>query len=130
VQPQKPVSAASAAKRNAQPAKEAKSGPTPPPPPVLAVNHIAKEPRAPEQVEFSTAGPPAKDPVQSVVQQVTVKKEQSVCSTQTCKGNDNFCGTAVAFLPSPKLAEEEAAKQHKLVFVLHVSGNFEDPGFT
>jgi hypothetical protein len=33
------------------------------------------------------------------------------------------------FCPAPKIAAEEAAKQHKLPFVLHVSGNFEDSGF-
>ena len=36
-------------------------------------------------------------------------------------------GTRVAFLDSPKEAAELAVKQEKLVFVLHVSGNFEDP---
>src|SRR5205823_831827 len=48
----------------------------------------------------------------------------------TCRASGDFCGTAVAFLPSPKLAGEEAAEAGKLLFVLHVSGNFEDPGFT
>ncbi len=40
------------------------------------------------------------------------------------------CGTSVAFVPSPKLAAQRAAEEDKLVFILHVSGNFEDPGFT
>lgn len=39
-------------------------------------------------------------------------------------------GTAVQFVPTPKEAAQLAAKQKKLVFVLHVSGYFEDPGFT
>jgi len=37
---------------------------------------------------------------------------------------------AVAFVASPKIAGELALQQHKLLFVLHLSGNFEDPGFT
>ena len=41
----------------------------------------------------------------------------------------NF-GTAVHFVDSPKLAAKQALKEEKLVFVLHVSGNFEDPRFT
>lgn len=39
-------------------------------------------------------------------------------------------GTAVDFLDSPAEAAKKAAKEQKLVFVLHVSGNFEDPQFT
>ena len=39
-------------------------------------------------------------------------------------------GTAVAFVDSPSEAAKLAAKQEKLVFVLHVSGIFEDPGCT
>lgn len=46
------------------------------------------------------------------------------------KGSGDFLGTAVTFVSSPKVAGIEAFKQHKLLFVLHVSGNFEDPGFT
>jgi hypothetical protein len=38
----------------------------------------------------------------------------------------NF-GTAVHFENSPSLAARKAKKEHKLVFVLHVSGIFEDP---
>jgi hypothetical protein len=39
-------------------------------------------------------------------------------------------GTAVEFATSPIEAATLAAKQKKLVFVLHVSGYFEDPTFT
>jgi hypothetical protein len=39
-------------------------------------------------------------------------------------------GTSVQFEESPKLAAAKAKKEQKLVFVLHVSGNFEDPRFT
>lgn len=42
----------------------------------------------------------------------------------------DFCGTAVSFVATPLIAGQQAAKEHKLLFVLHVSGNFEDPGFT
>jgi len=62
----------------------------------------------------------------SVVQASTAKD----CTTGECKETGDFFGTAVTFRPTPKIAGEEAGKQHKLLFVLHVSGNFEDPGFT
>jgi hypothetical protein len=39
-------------------------------------------------------------------------------------------GTTVEFVDSPKEAAHLAKKDGKLVFVLHVSGNFEDPRFT
>jgi hypothetical protein len=39
-------------------------------------------------------------------------------------------GTTIDFLDSPKEAAVQAKKEGKLVFVLHVSGNFEDPRFT
>ena len=49
------------------------------------------------------------------------KKTEGTCST---------FGTSVEFEDSPSDAARKAKKQEKLVFVLHVSGNFEDPRFT
>jgi len=39
-------------------------------------------------------------------------------------------GTSIAFVESPVAAAKLAAKQKKLVLVLHVSGYFEDPDCT
>jgi hypothetical protein len=39
-------------------------------------------------------------------------------------------GTAVEFVATPREAAEQAKKEQKLVFVLHLSGIFEDPRFT
>ena len=39
-------------------------------------------------------------------------------------------GTSIDFLDTPTEAAKQAKKESKLVFVLHVSGNFEDPRFT
>jgi hypothetical protein len=39
-------------------------------------------------------------------------------------------GTTVEFLCSPDDATRRASEQHKMVFLLHVSGDFDDPGFT
>lgn len=48
-----------------------------------------------------------------------------------CKkcGNKNY-GTSVEWAGSPSDAAKLAKEQQKLVFVLHVSGYFEDPKFT
>ena len=39
-------------------------------------------------------------------------------------------GTSVEFVDTPREAAKKAKQEQKLVFVLHVSGNFEDPRFT
>lgn len=45
--------------------------------------------------------------------------------------DDGAChGTAVQFVDTPSIAARQALKEEKLVFVLHVSGHFEDPGIT
>jgi len=43
---------------------------------------------------------------------------------------EGSCGTSIDFVDSPKEAAVLAKKEQKLVFVLHVSGHFEDPRFT
>jgi hypothetical protein len=55
---------------------------------------------------------------------------QGVCPAN-CQGpaEENF-GTAVEFERNAGEAGRSAEKQHKLLFLLHVSGNFEDAGFT
>ena len=45
-------------------------------------------------------------------------------------GADACFGTKIEFVDTPKEAAALAKKQEKLVFVLHVSGHFEDPRFT
>lgn len=46
-------------------------------------------------------------------------------------GDKDVCfGTKIHFVESPKEAAAQAKKDEKLVFILHVSGNFEDPRFT
>lgn len=39
-------------------------------------------------------------------------------------------GTSVEFVDSPAEAAKKALEEEKLVFVLHVSGNFETPDYT
>jgi hypothetical protein len=47
-------------------------------------------------------------------------------NTPSCQG----FGTSVAFVDSPTKAAALALKEQKLLFVLHVAGNFEDHKFT
>jgi hypothetical protein len=91
----------------------------------------SSDPAPPEKVELPhLEDVAATGPVPPLIQQIKAKEQGQACGTETCNGSGDFFGTAVTFVASPKIAEEEAAKQHKLVFILHVSGNFEDPGFT
>jgi hypothetical protein len=46
------------------------------------------------------------------------------------EGTCETYGTSVEFVATPSEAAALAKKQEKLVFVLHVSGHFEDPRFT
>jgi hypothetical protein len=43
---------------------------------------------------------------------------------------DRSLRTALVWAKSPQQAAEQARREGKLVFLIHVSGNFEDPGFT
>jgi hypothetical protein len=45
------------------------------------------------------------------------------------EARENF-GTAVGFVRNPREAARAAASERKLLFLLHVSGSFEDSGFT
>lgn len=54
------------------------------------------------------------------------EKEDKVCTADTC----GKYGTSVEFVATPSDAARQALKEQKLVFVLHVSGLFEDPKFT
>jgi hypothetical protein len=46
------------------------------------------------------------------------------------QAKDSCHGTSITFEDTPSAAARKAKKEQKLVFVLHVSGHFEDPRFT
>jgi hypothetical protein len=50
-------------------------------------------------------------------------------SNLTCS-REKRVGTGVTFVSSPTTAMREASTQGKLLFLLHVSGNFDDPALT
>ena len=49
--------------------------------------------------------------------------------TESC-GCTKSHGTTVQFFDTPSEAATQAKKEQKLVFVLHISGHFENPEFT
>lgn len=54
--------------------------------------------------------------------------DEAGLSCTTC-GKETY-GTSVRWAGSPSEAAHKAREEEKLVFVLHVSGYFEDPAFT
>jgi hypothetical protein len=60
-------------------------------------------------------------------------KSAAPAAPAKAKAEESDCGsfgTRVDFVDTPSKAARIAKKEEKLVFVLHVSGNFEDPRFT
>jgi len=56
----------------------------------------------------------------------SAQAEKPIAEGATC----GEYGTSVKFYSSPSAAATQAKKDQKLVMVLHVSGNFENPDFT
>jgi hypothetical protein len=54
----------------------------------------------------------------------------AACGVAADKKDDVCFGTTIHFVDTPKEAAAQAKKDEKLVMILHVSGNFEDPRFT
>jgi len=76
-------------------------------------------------------GPPGVGPVAQPVPVKAAKPAQPVKPAATEEGATcGNHGTTIEFLASPKEAARKAVAEQKLVFVLHVSGEFEDPGLT
>jgi hypothetical protein len=59
-----------------------------------------------------------------------VKPVKPVAPPDKTEGTCGSHGTRIDFVDTPSQAAKIAKKEQKLVFVLHVSGNFEDPRFT
>jgi hypothetical protein len=66
--------------------------------------------------------------VLAIVLMATLAAAQDTGKCTTC-GNQSY-GTSIRWAGSPSDAATKAKAEEKLVFVLHVSGHFEDPKFT
>lgn len=58
------------------------------------------------------------------------KADKPAAPAKAEEGTCGSHGTRIDFVDTPQQAAKIAKKEQKLVFVLHVSGNFEDPRFT
>jgi hypothetical protein len=84
----------------------------------LALTHASELGSTP-----AVPGPIARpvQPVRPIKPIAPLEKTEAACGSH---------GTSVEFVDTPAEAAKIAKKEQKLVFVLHVSGNFEDPRFT
>jgi hypothetical protein len=83
----------------------------------VLINHIPQEDEAPPPLP-----PPAPEP-KSV-------KAPPAADTPPAQPAGETYGTQVLFLNNPAVAKETAEREKKLLFVMHISGNFEDSCFT
>jgi hypothetical protein len=87
----------------------------PPPAPRFAAPTFDAEPTPPQEVPAAPAVRPLAHPV------LPAANAAPACSNH---------GTAVTFFENPPDAFRQAARENKLVLMVHLSGNFEDPAFT
>ncbi len=113
----------------ASPPAEARPAPAAPqPPPVVVVPVIVPDlarpaapvPNRPFWLRENTAEEPVQEAGESAARDLG---EQPVGGCKTF-------GTTVRFVKSPTEAMDRARAEDKLVYVLHLSGNLEDEGFT
>jgi hypothetical protein len=95
---------------------------------------VVEPPPTPEPVEPGEARPPLpglRPAPEQPAPVVTVVRDTEPVKIAATKGPrcERF-GTAIDFVRSPALACDRAAREQKLVMVLHVAGYFDDPGFT
>jgi hypothetical protein len=81
------------------------------------INHIPQDDEVPPPLP-----PPAPEP-KSV-------KAPPAADAPPAQPAGEMYGTQVLFLNNPAVAEETAQREKKLLFVMHISGNFEDSCFT
>jgi hypothetical protein len=87
---------------------------------------------------FKLSPPPASIPAPFVLPDKPwfALEDLSIGESESCDGSQAVCAanrslnTALTWAKSPAEAAAQARRDGKLVFLIHVSGNFEDPGFT
>ena len=115
------------ARPEADPAYLPVAAPTIAPEPVPAVP--ADEEAAAEPAE--TPPPPVEaEPLVPVAPAPIVATPEPPKTTPVKAPRCDRFGTAIDFVRSPALAFDRAARDQKLVMVLHLAGYFDDPGFT
>lgn len=95
----------------------------------VIVPAVADEPPAPVEEDVAVPRPAEIDDAQPPAPVAAVAPEPVKVAPTKPSRCDRF-GTAIDFVRSPTLAFDRAARDQKLVMVLHLAGYFDDPGFT
>jgi hypothetical protein len=118
-----------------QPAPASIPAPQPAPAPQLAEQQVAPIGPSEETAEanppapLSTAPATSPDSIEGKVLTIKPPATTQVCE-QEKKFKDRKLNTALTWAESVAEASQQAEDEEKLVFLIHVSGNFEMPGFT
>jgi hypothetical protein len=96
-----------------------------PPPRLRSLAEVPVVARTPAPAAAAPAPAPVREPS-------AASAEAAACSVDgpAACGAPQTYGTSVAFLGSPEEAARQAKQEQKLVYVIHISGNFEDSRFT
>jgi hypothetical protein len=103
-----------------------------------ALPSLARRNAFPETDPFKLSTPPVSVPSPFVLPEKPwfALADLTTDGPESCQGTQAVCAvnrslnTALTWAKSPAEAAEQAKRDGKLVFLIHVSGNFEDPGFT
>jgi hypothetical protein len=87
-------------------------------------------PPAPPTAQPPEKHPPAPDPAPAPIAASLPGPAGASCRAPAGKSATETYGTSVNFMDDPVAAARVALKDRKLLFVLHVAGNFEDDRFT
>jgi len=88
----------------------------------------ATAPKASEELDVLQKAIPSPGALPPLIPQGELgATSQAACPSGSCSGD---YGTSLKFVKDPEVASQSARKEKKMVFVLHVSGNFEDAKFT
>jgi hypothetical protein len=88
------------------------------------------EPSGTALAQCETAQPPTEGPTAALPADPTAKPGKTTEPPAEVCAVDHRYGTSVDFVDDPTAAADKARKERKLLFVLHVAGNFEKEGFT
>lgn len=127
-----PAEAAPLAAASTKPAPDRPLGPVRDQTPAAAVRDDTPAPVAPQQFVLRQASLPFVLPEKPSFALADLKLDEPGTTGQTEQvcAVDRSLNTALTWAKSPGAASEQARNEGKLVFLIHVSGNFEDPGFT
>lgn len=104
----------------------------PQPAPIVEVNSNVQTPDAVPTVDPRPSEPtpnPGPNPTDHFVLS-SLDLTAGANGTGAACSSDRTLGTSMAWAKSPKAAFASARRDNKLVYLIHVSGNFEQPGFT